>query len=385
MIYDYIIVGSGITGLYTAYNIKKMFPDKSFLILEQNGKKLIGGKVLQTTFEHNLVFTGSGVARKNKDHHLINLCNELDIKYKEFQTKKTFAFDPIDIKQIYLNLKNNNQNISQTFKEYALPILGEEIYKKFIVTSGFSDYENMDVNVFFNHYNFDDNYDDWIAIYIPWNKLIKKLIDEINIDNIKCNSKVTKIQTENNITVNTVQLNYQCKKLIIASTLNCIQLLLNNPLYNFIEKQSFTRLYVKINKKYIELMKTLVNGTTFVDNALQKIYSIDANKGLYAIAYSDNKNADKLFQKRNDKEYVSNLVKNAFLTKLEDFKINKIECFHWKSGSHYYKPLINYELNEYINLCQHPEKNIFVVGEVIAENSWINSALETFHKISNLI
>ena len=35
MIYDIIIIGSGMSGLYTAYNIKKMSPNTSFLILEK--------------------------------------------------------------------------------------------------------------------------------------------------------------------------------------------------------------------------------------------------------------------------------------------------------------------------------------------------------------
>jgi len=38
MNYDIIIIGSGISGLYTAYNIKKMSPETSFLILEKYNK-----------------------------------------------------------------------------------------------------------------------------------------------------------------------------------------------------------------------------------------------------------------------------------------------------------------------------------------------------------
>ena len=38
MIYDIIIIGSGISGLYTAYNIKKMSPNTRVLILEKYKK-----------------------------------------------------------------------------------------------------------------------------------------------------------------------------------------------------------------------------------------------------------------------------------------------------------------------------------------------------------
>ena len=39
MKYDIIIIGSGISGLYTAYNIKKTFPETSFLVLEKYKNK----------------------------------------------------------------------------------------------------------------------------------------------------------------------------------------------------------------------------------------------------------------------------------------------------------------------------------------------------------
>ena len=39
--YDIIIIGSGIAGLYSAYNIKKISPNTSFLVLEKYQKKWI--------------------------------------------------------------------------------------------------------------------------------------------------------------------------------------------------------------------------------------------------------------------------------------------------------------------------------------------------------
>lgn len=58
MIYDIIIIGSGISGLYTAYNIKKTSPNKSFLILEKYKKQWIGGRMSNEIFYGTEVVTG---------------------------------------------------------------------------------------------------------------------------------------------------------------------------------------------------------------------------------------------------------------------------------------------------------------------------------------
>ena len=50
MYYDIIIIGSGISGLYAAYNIQKMSPSTSFIILEKYKKNWIGGRTSNDMF-----------------------------------------------------------------------------------------------------------------------------------------------------------------------------------------------------------------------------------------------------------------------------------------------------------------------------------------------
>jgi protoporphyrinogen oxidase len=90
MVYDYIIIGAGIAGLYAAYNLKNKYPDKTFLVLEANSKKYIGGRVRQEMFNNHLVNTGAGIGRKHKDKYLIELLNELKIKYTEFSKEPKY-------------------------------------------------------------------------------------------------------------------------------------------------------------------------------------------------------------------------------------------------------------------------------------------------------
>ena len=48
--YDIVIIGSGMSGLYSAYKIKKMAPSASFIILEKYKKQWLGGRTSNDTF-----------------------------------------------------------------------------------------------------------------------------------------------------------------------------------------------------------------------------------------------------------------------------------------------------------------------------------------------
>jgi flavin-dependent dehydrogenase len=73
MKYDIIIIGSGISGLYAAYNIKKTSPDTSFLILEKYKKQWIGGRTSNELFYGTDIVTGAGIGRTKKDKLLRKL------------------------------------------------------------------------------------------------------------------------------------------------------------------------------------------------------------------------------------------------------------------------------------------------------------------------
>ena len=65
--YDVIIIGSGIAGLYSAYNIQKMNPSLRILILEKHKKHWIGGRMSNEYFYGTEIVTGAWFGRKQKD------------------------------------------------------------------------------------------------------------------------------------------------------------------------------------------------------------------------------------------------------------------------------------------------------------------------------
>jgi monoamine oxidase len=145
--YDIIIIGAGLSGLYSAYNIKKMSPNSTFLILESNKKQYIGGRIGNEIFYNTRIVVGAGVGRKKKDHALLNLLSELHVPFKEYVSNMNYSpllyNKVVNINNIILQLRQiynkykNKPNV--TFKQFASQHLGEKLYKDFVISAGFSD------------------------------------------------------------------------------------------------------------------------------------------------------------------------------------------------------------------------------------------------------
>ena len=67
MIYDYIIIGAGISGLYNAYLLDKKY---SVLVLEKND--YIGGRIKEVKFHNTIIKLGAGVSQ-GKNINVLNL------------------------------------------------------------------------------------------------------------------------------------------------------------------------------------------------------------------------------------------------------------------------------------------------------------------------
>jgi hypothetical protein len=396
--YDIIIIGSGISGLYSAYKIKKYYPNKTFLILEKNN--YIGGRMGNYNFYGSNVVTGAGIGRKKKDILLLNLLKKLNIKVNYFNVMKTYSknIKPVNLKKIILFLKkiyikNKKKYKSYNFKKFASHFLGTKLYNSFLKTSGYIDFEKEDVYETLYKYGIDDNTNGWIGVSVPWNDLLKKLIDFISKKNIKLNQYVNKIVNHNNYY--NIQLNnnikYKCKKIIIASTIDTVKKLLpKHSIYNQIKGQTFLRLYGKFTGCSIEIMKNLIPYQTNLNNHLQKIIPINKDKGIYMISYSDNKNAifykNKLKNNEKNRKYFCNELEKEFSLLPNTLHLKKIKAFYWNIGTHYYTPLkkIYKNRNDFIKKAQNPEKNIIVVGEMISRNQgWTEGALESVNNALN--
>ena len=403
MYFDIVIIGSGISGLYAGYNIKKMQPTTSFVILEKQKKEWIGGRTQDDIFYGSKIVTGAGIGRKDKDTLLISLLNDIEVKYKEFPVNINYSdkiIDPVNINDIINTLKkdyvNNKLYRPISFKDFFIKKLGVQLYNKFIISSGYTDYENSDVSDVLYNYGMDDNASGWVGLKINWKKLIKTLCNKIGSAHIKTSSdviKITKIQTKPclfEIKVENGSI-YHCNKVIIATNITTIQKLLPNT-YNLIYKQihgqPFLRVYAKFSIKSTEIMKNFIKSYTIVDGPLQKIIPINKNKGIYMIAYSDNNSAltlkSHLENTEHNRIYFAKLVEHALGIDKNSLKINAIKSYYWTIGTHYYSPLNNIFINrdQFIEKAQHPMNCMLIVGEVVSkEQGWVEGALSSVKKV----
>lgn len=397
--YDIIIIGTGISGLYSAYNIKNTSPNTSFLILEKYKKNWIGGRTSNEQFFGTEIVTGAGIGRKNKDILLHKLLTNLDFDLPEYIVNPQYSneMEYADIKRIITHLRKEYKKIkekNQTFKQFATTILGEKLYKKFIISVGYTDYENEDAFETLYYYGMEDNMCCWKAFRVPWRKMVLTLYNYLGASHFKFSNNVVKIeQTQINPCKYQIMIDngtqYLCNRVIVASTIDTIRKLLPGHLiYSHIKGQPFLRLYAKFTKKSTEILKEYVKGYTIVPGPLQKIISMDADNGVYMIAYNDNANTIAL------KKYLKNTKENRELYEVllerslgipeNSLHIIAIKDFYWPIGTHYYTPLDkSYKSRkEFIDKAQHPKKGILVVGEAVSRNQgWTEGALESVNAV----
>ena len=402
--FDIIVVGGGLSGLYSAYNIKKMFPKINLLVLESNKREFIGGRIGNYKFYGQDIVIAAGVGREDTNELLIKLLKELDINYTSFVVDMHYSKqikNVINVKEYLIKLRtiyNKYKNPpSITFKKFFVEHLGLKEYNDFVISSGYSDYANEDVYEVLYYYQMEDNAPGWTALNISWSKLVSKLCQKIGYQNIITSAKVENI---NKLVDNSFQLTttinqnktkmYYSNKVIVATRISSVQKFFPRlKIYKEIHGQPFLYIYAKFDKQSSELMSQLVTTYTIVPGLLQKM--IPFSKSVYMIAYCDNKNAEILQKYKENtpknRKFFEEQVEEALGIIPNSLKIVGLKDFYWPIGTHYYEPLdlkkyVN--RNEFIKEVQHPETGILVVGENVSrKQGWTEGALESVHAVLN--
>lgn len=395
MKYDIIIIGSGISGLYSAYKIRRMYPDLSVLILEKYGNKWIGGRTNNETFYGTQIVTGAGIGRMKKDHLLFRLLSELGLEYKPFTVQKTYSstVERIDIMKTvrFLRTQYDKNPKKTTFKDFATKHLGKATYQQFLMNTGYTDYEHEDVYDTLYRYGFDDLIAGWTGAQIPWHELVERLLERVD-EHVRTSEKVVGIDgVLGDFSVMTEKGHkYNCRKVIVATTITTVkELFPGMAIYNQIHGQPFLRMYGKFSGKSAEIMRECVNVLTVVSGPLYKIIPMDTEKGVYMIGYTDNAGALELHRylenTTENREKWAREIEKALDIEDGSLGLTAIRDYYWPIGTHYYEPLDRRHFENrgaFIRKAQNPRDGILVVGEMVSLNQgWVQGALESVEAV----
>jgi len=370
MIHDYIIIGSGISGLYLGY----LLNNKNYLILEKNN--YIGGRIQHTTFHNTQVQLGAGVFQKYHKN-VINLLKKLKLEYisvPKNNNKLIKNYNKDEYNNIIYKLKNcknvKNKSMGNTLKHLLKDKKKISLFKKCF---GYTDYLKADTQLTLKYYPIEDFLDKKSTINIikGGNHKIIESLQEYSINNIKLNTEIISIEKNNDIWVIKDNKNniYETKHIISTIDIKALKKLKINGInkdkikyfLNMIGSNNFLRMYSYHDK--IEL-----NNSVIVPHIFKQMIPI--NNNVIMSAYCDNNNAKKskkLLSEITNKDITKILQKYINISPVKD-KIIK----YWEVGTHYYKPSYNYKKNYYT------QDNFSIVGEVIGyEQGWMEGAIHS--------
>jgi len=375
-LFDYVIVGGGISGLYANYILSKKY---NGLLLEK--ESYFGGRAREKLFHGSLIKLGAGVIN-NDNENLLKLLKKLKIKPGSFITSVNSLLDKeydmsIAIKKISQKFKKNKSN-NLTVKQFLIKYFGTKFTNDFIANCKYNDYFESSVEYFIKYYDINDmSHDPNKMFYIYWTELINRL----KTSNCKHSYSVQKI---NKLSDDTFLINddINTKKVIMATTLkplNLLNKLIDFKYSDYVGAVPFIRIYTWHKNGYDA---SKIKGYNIVKNELQKILIITDK--ILMVSYSDNTNAEywKLIINKDKKIQIKRVM-----SKLKELDINietadDIEIAYWNEGIHYYKPFKNLKFSQILKKLSNPANNIHVIGEIVSKKQgWVEGCIESVNRL----
>lgn len=394
-IYDYIIVGGGISGLYSAYNLLKENPDLKILILERN--RDIGGRIdTQDGLE-------AGAGRFHENQPLImGLIRELGLAkymvpietYENFFANKTLhTMEPIKkiLNYVVSQSKKTDKNILKNtiFLDYVKQVLSIDDAAFLLDFYGYSsELTNMNtydtINLMKNHLNHTNQF---YRMEGGLSQIVRELIRRIDAK-IMVHRRVIDIEyTESKqfeITCENIQRKYYCRKCIFAVTKETLlKLPIFRPIYKvlgLIETLPLCRIYARFPKPI--WFKGMPSVT--INNNLRIMIPIDDESGIIMMSYTDSKYA-RFWKRLLEKDGIDavNREHQKLIKKTTGIDVplpRDTKVYYWEHGVVYFKP--GFDSETMLKHIRRPIPNIplYVCGENFSEfnSQWIEGALDTF-------
>uniref|UniRef100_A0A6C0F4Z1 Amine oxidase domain-containing protein n=1 Tax=viral metagenome TaxID=1070528 RepID=A0A6C0F4Z1_9ZZZZ len=394
---DVIIVGGGISGLYTAYRICNQFPDKTVLLLESSDE--LGGRI-RTQYEKEFQVE-KGAARFSESHRrLLGLLDILGLSEDKIPipNKTSFIYQG---KPCEYNLSEKLQTIVMRSKDipkqqlqkitfYQLCVLIFDTTEADKMQAAFAyDAEFIRLNAYACLTMFREDLlgnPQYYVLKCGLSRVIQKMRECIeaseNIE-IRLNQTVTDVKDKRVY----VKQGDQVVKYSALHVVCAIPYLALRQLPYFKEVQeihsvkpiSLCRIYAKYPVKdgkswFHDLDKTAT------DNYLRYIIPISQDDGII-MYYSDLYIADmwRNWSNVSDDILIEMIHKelHALYPSRNIPRPSKIKTCHWKTGVHAWRPNFDFEAISR-KMIQLTSDSVYVIGETYSRNQdWMEGCLET--------
>ena len=401
--YDIIIVGGGISGLFTANKLSKT--GLKILIIEMNEE--LGGRIhtiYKTDFHYECA-----AARFHKNHKkLFGLIHELGLKDKIVPLPKKINYFLRNKNERYyyntnekLNLKNllndaikEKKEISKdkllqlTFFQYLLTIYDSETVQFIKDTFGY-DSEIMNLNAHAAIKMFKDDLlseDDYYILSGGLSQIIEKLEENLKLNNkifIKRKTQIVNIDNKHIITDNNDKFSY--KKLILtipSEKLKNIDYFKNKVSFDSVKPMKLLRIYAQYSTKNLWFKGI---KRTITDNYIRHVIPINEDSGLIMISYTDDIYAEMWDRYSKISEHFLITMLHKEIEKIfgiDPPKPKFISTHYWENGIHLWKP--GYDMDEEYDKMLKPIHNeeIYICGESFSKKQgWIEGSLDTCYDI----
>ena len=411
--YDFAIVGAGLSGLNSAYQILKKKPNAKILLLEKNER--IGGRIKSVNLHHQHNYEAGSIRFYPSHVHLLKLLQEFK------QTKKDFYVIPQDMKinyalthkkyqkhketdmqlyKILLDEKNiesipEKERLKITLSQYAEKILGKGKTDYLKVLNAFD--HIFETSMKYGLYLLDRDFVQVPEYYILKNMtltdLLYKMLDTMKLDlhlseelvsykvrqSSKKNAQVT-LEVKTNLST------YQAKNLILALPPKPLKRLKSLPskLVNSVFGVPLCRMfaiYPERNYWYHNI------DATYTNENVQRIYLKGTR--LVQIAYSSGESADFWEDLSHDPPEQKKQLQKQLTKMFPKKKIGHPEWLathFWDAGVNIWKPNVEGDIITEEIIQVDSNIPVYVANEAYSKQQrWMEGAMEMSHRVVKLI